>query len=149
MTLGSFVKSVIGGTPLEVAGKILLSAGVALWANLQVIGLAVLGMFFLLLIDTVFGAALAMKRKEAFDMRKFTFGPGRKFLYAVGMLFAAAVSDGMIRVDWLPDDLIFYAVSSLMAIASVLDVARKFDRLRDSKIADYIQRKIDKHLADE
>lgn len=148
MTFPAFVKGVIGGTPLEVGGKILLAAGAALWANMQMIGPAVLGMFFLLLIDTMFGAVLAMKRGEAFDMRKFTFGPGRKFLYAVGMLFVAAVGDSMIRVDWLPDSMIFYAVSSLMAIASVLDVARKFDRLRNSKIADYIQRKIDKHLSE-
>lgn len=140
-------KDIIGGTPAEVATKAGLAALTLIWGNLQVIGLSLFGYFILLLLDAVFGAALASREKGAFEWSRFIFGPGKKLSLTAGMLLASAVVDSMIpNTGWIPDSPLFYGVAMFVSTTMLLDVGQKYGKLTGSKVVLWIEAKLGRFI---
>jgi hypothetical protein len=128
------VKEIVGGTPAEVIVKILLAAAASLWASLEMIGLSIFGYFILLVADAVMGAMLS---SAAFQTSKFVWGPSRKFLLTTLMLLAASVVETMI-----PGNFLFFGVAAFICATALLDVARKYGKLTDSKLIVWLEEKL-------
>ena len=144
MTAGTdTVKDIIGGTPVEVLAKALVAVAVALWNNLQVIGMSIFGFGVLLLFDAFLGAALASKSGRAFSFGKFMFGPLKKLALTAGMLLCTAVVDTMLpQAAWIPDSPLFYGAAAFISVSQLLDVAKKYGTLSGSKVANWIEAKL-------
>jgi hypothetical protein len=144
MTVGTdTVKDIIGGTPVEVLAKALVAVAVALWNNLQVIGMSIFGFGVLLLFDAFLGAALASKSGRAFSFGKFMFGPLKKLALTAGMLLCTAVVDTMLpQAAWIPDSPLFYGAAAFISVSQLLDVAKKYGTLSGSKVAKWIEAKL-------
>jgi len=139
----TLLKDIIGGTPAEVAFKILLSGIAVLWGNLQIIGMSIFLYFIMLVVDVVMGAMVSTRKGKAFRMSHFTMGPLKKFSLTAGMLFVASIVDTMIPdASWIPDTPIFIAVAGFVAITSLLDVARKYGKLTGSKLIVWLEQKL-------
>jgi hypothetical protein len=137
------IRDVIGGTPAEVGAKILVSALVVLWGNLQVIGMSIFLYFVLLVIDAFMGANVAMRQGVKFNVKHFTLGPLKKFALTAAMLFVASIVDTMIpNVTWIPDTPLFIAVASFVGLTALLDVARKYGVLTGSKLIKWLEKKL-------
>ena len=132
--MSTTVKEIVGGTPAEVIVKILLAAAASLWASLEMIGLSIFGYFILLVADAVMGAMLS---SAAFKTSKFVWGPSRKFLLTTLMLLAASVVETMI-----PGNFLFFGVAAFICATALLDVARKYGRLTDSKLIVWLEKKL-------
>jgi hypothetical protein len=132
--MASTVKEIVGGTPAEVIVKILLAAAASLWASLEMIGLSIFGYFILLVADAIMGAMLS---STAFKVSKFAWGPMRKFLLTTLMLLAASVVETMI-----PGNFLFFGVAAFICATALLDVARKYGRLTDSKLIVWLEKKL-------
>jgi hypothetical protein len=146
-TFGQLLKEIIGGTPAEVAIKILLSGIAVLWGNLQIIGMSVFLYFVMLVVDAGMGAALSMRDGKAFRTSHFTMGPLKKFSLTAGMLFVASIVDTMIpNATWIPDTPLFIAVASFVGIATLLDVARKYGKLTGSKLIVWLEERLGKYI---
>jgi len=133
-TIMTTVKEIVGGTPAEVIVKILLAAAASLWASLEMIGLSVFGYFILLVADAIMGAMLSTAR---FKMSVFVWGPSRKFLLTVLMLVGASVVETMI-----PGNFLFFGVAAFICATTLLDVARKYGKLTDSKLIVWLEEKL-------
>jgi len=133
-TIMTTVKEIVGGTPAEVIVKILLAAAASLWASLEMIGLSIFGYFILLVADAVMGAMLS---SAAFMTSKFLWGPSRKFLLTTLMLLAASVVETMI-----PGNFLFFGVAAFICATALLDVARKYGKLTDSKLIVWLEEKL-------
>ena len=141
------VKEIIGGTPGEVAGKAVVAAIVAMWNNLQVIGMSIFGFGVLLLFDAILGAALANKANQRFSFGKFMFGPLKKLALTAGMLLCTAVVDTMLpNASWMPDSPLFYGAAAFISVSQLLDVARKYGTLSGSKVANWIEAKLGRFI---
>ena len=137
------VKDIIGGTPGEVLAKALIAVAVALWNNLQVIGMSIFGFGVLLLFDALLGAALAKKSGRAFSFGKFTFGPLKKLALTAGMLLCTTIVDTMLpQAAWIPDSPLFYGAAAFISVSQLLDVAKKYGTLSGSKVANWIEAKL-------
>lgn len=132
------IKEIIGGTPAEVTIKIGLAAAAAMWANLQTIGLSVLGYFILLVTDAIMGATLSMRTGKKFDTSFFVLGPAKKFGLTTLMLLCGAVVDTMI-----PGNFLFYGIAAFICATALIDVARKYGRLTGSKLVAWIEHKLE------
>jgi hypothetical protein len=132
--MSTTVKEIVGGTPAEVIVKILLAAAASLWASLEMIGLSIFGYFILLVADAIMGAMLS---KADFKVSKFTWGPMRKFLLTTLMLLAASVVETMI-----PGNFLFFGVVAFICATTLLDVARKYGKLTDSKLIVWLEEKL-------
>ena len=132
------VKEIIGGTPTEVLVKIALAAAAAMWANLQTIGLSVLGYFILLVSDAVMGAVLSLRTGKKFDTTFFALGPAKKFGLTTLMLLCSAVVDTMI-----PGNFLFYGIAAFICATALIDVARKYGKLTGSKLVAWIEAKLE------
>ncbi len=142
-TFAELLRQVIGGTPAEVAAKLLISAIALLWNNLAVIGASVFLYFCLLIVDAMMGAAIAMRAGTAFRMAFFVGGPFKKFALTAAMLFVGAVVDSMIPdVRWIPETPLFIAVASFVGLTTLLDVARKYGALTGSQLIKWLERKL-------
>jgi hypothetical protein len=142
-TFGQLLKDIIGGTPAEVAIKILLSGLAALWGNLEVIGLSVFGYFLMLVVDAGMGAAVSVRAGIDFKTSHFMLGPLKKFSLTAGMLFVASIVDTMIPSGgWMPETPLFIAVASFVGITTLLDVARKYGRLTGSKLIEWLEERV-------
>lgn len=142
-TFGQLIRDIIGGTPAEVAIKILLSGIAVLWGNLQIIGMSIFLYFLMLVIDAIMGAMVSVRAGKEFRMSHFTVGPLKKLSLTAGMLFVASIVDTMIpNVSWIPDTPIFIAVAGFVAITSLLDVARKYGKLTGSKLIVWLEEKL-------
>lgn len=131
------IKDVVGGTPAEVLVKIGIGAFAALWANLEIIGLAVFGYFILLIVDAGMGSAIAMSKGIKFSTKYFMWGPLKKFLLTAGMLMTAAVVDSAIV-----GNLIFPGVVAFIFAATLIDVAKKYGTLTGSKLVKWLEEKL-------
>ena len=141
------VKEIIGGTPGEVAGKAVVAAIIAMWNNLQVIGMSIFGFGVLLLFDAILGAALANKANQRFSFGKFMFGPLKKLALTAGMLLCTAVVDTMLpNASWMPDSPLFYGAAAFISVSQLLDVARKYGTLSGSKVANWIEAKLGRFI---
>jgi hypothetical protein len=142
-TFGQLLRDVIGGTPAEVAVKLLIAALALLWNNLAVIGAAVFIYFLMLVIDAVMGAMLAIRKGGKWSSAFFIRGPFKKFALTAGMLFVAALVDSMVPDHaWIPDTPIFIAVASFVGITTLLDVARKYGALTGSQLIKWLEAKL-------
>lgn len=146
MKLQSFLdtlKEVIGGTPAEVVGKILLAMAIAFWENLQVIGMALFGYGILLLVDAFMGAMLAKRQGKRFSFSHFAFGPGKKLSLTAGMLLCTAIVDQLLpNAGWIPDSPLFFGASAFIFVSQLLDVAKKYGTLSGSRLANWIEAKL-------
>lgn len=141
------VKDIIGGTPGEVMGKALIAAAIALWNNLQVIGMSIFGFGILLLFDALLGQALARRSGKLFSFTKFTFGPLKKLALTAGMLLCTAVVDTMLpNASWMPDSPLFYGAAAFISVSQLLDVAKKYGTLSGSKVANWIEAKLGRFI---
>jgi len=98
------------------------------------IGLSVFGYFILLVADAIMGAMLSTAR---FKMSVFVWGPSRKFLLTVLMLVGASVVETMI-----PGNFLFFGVAAFICATTLLDVARKYGKLTDSKLIVWLEEKL-------
>jgi len=137
------VREIIGGTPGEVAVKALIAAAIALWNNLQVVGLSIFGFGILLLFDALLGQALARRSGVKFSFSRFMFGPLKKLALTAGMLLCTAVVDTMLpSAAWMPDSPLFFGAAAFIAVSQLLDVAKKYGTLSGSKVANWIEQKL-------
>lgn len=137
------MKDIIGGTPGEVFAKAGIAVLVAMWNNLQVIGMSIFGFGILLLFDALLGAALAKKSGRPFSFGKFMFGPLKKLALTAGMLLCTAVVDTMLpQASWIPDSPLFYGAAAFISVSQLLDVAKKYGTLSGSKVANWIEGKL-------
>ena len=141
------LKEIIGGTPGEVAVKALIAAAIALWNNLQVIGMSIFGFGVLLLFDALLGQALARKGGAKFSFTRFTFGPLKKLALTAGMLLCTAVVDTMLpSAAWMPDSPLFYGAAAFISVTQLLDVAKKYGTLSGSRVANWIEAKLGRFI---
>jgi len=137
------IKSIMGGTPLEVLTKAGLAALALLWGNLETIGLAAFGYFILLLIDGIYGARLAVRAGLRFSATKFTKGIMGKFILTALFMCCTAVFDTVIPdYSWLSHSPVFYGSTALIFAWQLIDVAKKYSTLSDSKMANWIEAKL-------
>jgi hypothetical protein len=137
------LREIIGGTPAEVAMKILIAAVAALWTNLQVIGLSVLAFTMLVGIDAAFGVALARRNGVAFSSKKLMGGPVFKVVLTAAMFLACSIIDTMLpRIPWLSDSPVFYGAAMFIAVTQLIDTARKYGTLFNSGLANWIEAKL-------
>ena len=140
---GETIKEIIGGTPMEVSAKALVAIAVAMWNNIQIIGMSIFGYGVLLLIDALMGQALARKSGKAFSMTHFIYGPGKKLSLTAAMLLCTAIVDGMMpQASWIPESPLFYGAAAFICVSQLLDVAKKYGTLSGSKVANWIEAKL-------
>ena len=143
----STVKEIIGGTPTEVMAKAGVAALIAMWNNLEVIGMSIFGFGVLLLFDALLGQALARKSGKRFSFNKFMFGPLKKLALTAGMLLCTAVVDTMLpQAAWMPDSPLFYGAAAFISVSQLLDVAKKYGTLSGSKVANWIEAKLGRFI---
>ena len=135
--IGTSLKEIIGGTPIEVLVKLVLAGVAALWANLEVIGMSAFLNFIMIVIDAGLGAAISKRKGNELSIKYLISGPSKKFLLMACMLLAAAVTDSLI-----PGNFLFYGVTMFISAASLLDVAKKYGTLSGSKLANWIEEKL-------
>ncbi len=137
------LKEIIGGTPIEVAVKILLSGIAVLWGNLQIIGMSIFLYFLMLVVDAIMGAMVSTRKGKEFRTTYFLRGPLKKFGLTAGMLFVASIVDTMIPdVPWMLDTPVFVAVAGFVGITTLFDVARKYGKLTGSKLIVWLEEKL-------
>ena len=143
MKLAEAAKEIIGGTPGEVMAKALIALAVAMWNNLQVIGMSIFGFGVLLLFDALMGQALARKAGRRFSWSHFMFGPLKKLALTAAMLLCTAIVDGFLPdAKWMPDSPLFFGAAAFIAVSQLLDVAKKYGTLSGSKVANWIEAKM-------
>ncbi len=142
-TFGELIKHILGGTPMEIGAKIILAGITLFWDNMTVISSSVFLYFLMLVTDAIMGAMVSTRGGKKFDTTFFMRGPLKKFGLTVGMLFVASIADGMIpSIPMITDTPVFVAVVSFIGITTVLDVARKYGKLTDSKLVTWLERKL-------
>ena len=141
------LKAIIGGTPGEVLLKAMLAILAALWANIETMGLAASGYFVLLFVDSVYGAKLAKRASIPFSISKFGNGITSKFIITSLFLFCTAVVDSMLpSAAWIPESPIFYTAVGFICASQIIDIAKKYGTLSNSKIANAIEAKLGRFI---
>ena len=137
------LREVVGGSADEVAAKALFAVVIVIWNNFQVIGMSLFGFGVLLMVDALFGQALARKRGEHFSFTRFMVGPTFKMVMTACMLFCTNLVDGLLpNAEWFPDSPLFFGAAAFISVTQLIDVARKYGTLSGSKVANWIEGKL-------
>lgn len=140
---GSTTREIIGGTPKEVIVKALIAAMVAFWNNLTIISMSLFGFGVLLFFDALLGQALARRSGQMFSFTRFMFGPVKKLLLTAVMFLSTSIVDGMLnQVNLMPDSPLFYGAAVFISVTQLIDVARKYGTLFNSKFANWLEAKL-------
>ena len=71
-------------------------------------------------------------------------GPMTKLLYTVGILITLAITDYMLKHmsnNVVPPHMLLYGSTTFILLTALLDVAKKYGVLTDSKLATWIENK--------